>query len=436
VDFVAVLDQVIALLRQRGRLTYGTLKRQFQLDDAALEDLKDELIYGQRVAVDEDDRVLVWAGDTSTAPPAAARAEIPTQTPLAYTPSYLAEKILTSRSALEGERKQVTVLFADLKGSTELIRDLDPEQAQALLDPALRHMMDAVHRYEGTVNQVLGDGIMALFGAPLAHEDHALHACYAALAMQEALRRYAEGVRRAHGLEMQVRVGLNSGEVVVRAIGNDLHMDYSAVGPTTHLAARMEQLATPGSIRLTAGTLRLVEGLVQVNALGPMPVKGLRACLKRSPSGCETPHHQVDHGDPNPRLGRLRQGFEVFTQPPRAIEPAKCAFHDPAPLQDLKTLGAPGAFHNDECPLQHRRDPCDQLAPVPPIGPDQVQARKAGDKCRQHLFGPIAVLDASRMHHHDEEQTQDIDDDVALATAHALAPVIAPDPPFSVVLTV
>jgi class 3 adenylate cyclase/tetratricopeptide (TPR) repeat protein len=195
--------------------------------------------------------------------------------PSTYTPSYLAEKILTCKSALEGERKQVTVLFADLKGSTELIRDLDPEAAQQLLDPALRHMMDAVHRFEGTVNQVLGDGIMALFGAPVAHEDHAVRACYAALAMQTTMRQYAEEVRRAHGLEIQARVGLNSGEVVVRAIGTDLHMDYSAVGQTTHLAARMEQLATPGSIRLTAATLRLAEGLIQVNALGPVPVRGL-----------------------------------------------------------------------------------------------------------------------------------------------------------------
>ncbi len=195
--------------------------------------------------------------------------------PHTYTPSYLADKILTLKSALEGERKQVTVLFADLKDSTELIRGLDPEAAQRLLDPALQRMMDAVHRFEGTVNQVLGDGIMALFGAPIAHEDHALRACYASLAMQAAMRVYTEEVRRAHGLEMRIRVGLNSGEVVVRAIGNDLHMDYSAVGETTHLAARMEQLATPGSIRLTAATLRLVEGLVQVNALGPVPVKGL-----------------------------------------------------------------------------------------------------------------------------------------------------------------
>ena len=167
------------------------------------------------------------------------------------------------------------MLFADLKGSTELIRDLDPEAAQKLLDPALQRMMDAVHRFEGTVNQVLGDGIMALFGAPIAHEDHALRACYAALAMQAELRRYAEEVRRTQGLEVQLRVGLNSGDVVVRTIGNDLHMDYSAVGQTTHLAARMEQLATPGTIRLPAATLRLVEGLVRVTALGPMPVKGL-----------------------------------------------------------------------------------------------------------------------------------------------------------------
>src|SRR5258708_34765477 len=121
----------------------------------------------------------------------------------------------------------------------------------------------------------MGDGIMALFGAPVAHEDHAVRACCAALAMQEAMRRYAEEVRRTHGLAVQIRVGLNSGDVGVRAIGNDLHMDYSAIGQTTHLAARMEQLATPGSILLTAATLRLVEGLVRVNALGPVPVKGL-----------------------------------------------------------------------------------------------------------------------------------------------------------------
>jgi hypothetical protein len=136
-------------------------------------------------------------------------------------------------------------------------------------------MMDAVHRYEGTVNQVMGDGIMALFGAPIAHEDHAVRACYAALAMQDAIRRYSEEVRRTHGIAVQMRVGLNSGEVVVRAIGNDLHMDYSAIGQTTHLAARMEQLATAGSSLLTVETLQPAEGFIQVKALGPVPIKGL-----------------------------------------------------------------------------------------------------------------------------------------------------------------
>jgi class 3 adenylate cyclase/very-short-patch-repair endonuclease/tetratricopeptide (TPR) repeat protein len=193
-----------------------------------------------------------------------------------YTPSYLAEKILTSKSALEGERKQVTVLFADLKGSMELLADRDPEESRTLLDPVLDRMIEAVHRYEGTVNQVMGDGIMALFGAPIAHEDHAVRACYAALRMQEAIGRYAEALRRAQGVDVQIRAGLNSGEVVVRSIGSDLHMDYTAVGQTTHLAARMEQLARPGTTLLTAATLRLVEGYVEVNTLGPVPVKGLQ----------------------------------------------------------------------------------------------------------------------------------------------------------------
>jgi class 3 adenylate cyclase/tetratricopeptide (TPR) repeat protein len=197
--------------------------------------------------------------------------------PESYTPRYLAERILTSRGSLEGERKQVTVLFADMKGSMELVAELDPEAARKLLDPVLEHMMEAVHRYEGTVNQVMGDGIMALFGAPLALEDHAVRACYAALRMQASVRRYAEGLRRSEGISVQIRVGLNSGEVVVRSIGSDLHMDYTAVGQATHLAARLEQMAVPGSILLSPATLALAEGYVQVTPLGPLPVKGLQA---------------------------------------------------------------------------------------------------------------------------------------------------------------
>src|SRR5262245_8904638 len=200
--------------------------------------------------------------------------------PESYTPKHLAEKILTSKAALEGERKQVTVLFADLKGSMELLADRDPEDARKILDPVLERMMEAVHRYEGTVNQVMGDGIMALFGAPLAHEDHAVRACYAALRMQEAVKTYADDMRRVEDPPIRIRVGLNSGEVVVRSIGSDLRMDYTAVGQVTHLAARMEQMADPSAILMTAGTLHLAEGFVQVQALGPVSVKGIAAPVK------------------------------------------------------------------------------------------------------------------------------------------------------------
>src|SRR3984957_5052393 len=204
----------------------------------------------------------------------ATSTQAPFGPPETYTPKLLAAKILNSRAALEGERKQVTVLFADLKGSMEMLADRDPEEARKLLDPVLELMMEAVHHYEGTVSQVAGDGIMALFGAPLAHEDHAVRACYAALRMQERIKRHSEGVFNAHGVNLQIRVGLNSGEVVVAAIGSDLRMDYTAIGRTSHLAARMEQLASPGSILLTTSTLGLAEGFVTVKPLGRVPVKG------------------------------------------------------------------------------------------------------------------------------------------------------------------
>src|SRR3989442_6062290 len=148
--------------------------------------------------------------------PSGAAMVSPSASPEAYTPKHLAERILTAKAALEGERKQVTVLFADLKGSMELVADRDPEKARKILDPVLELMMEGVHRYEGTVNQVMGDGIMALFGAPLAHEDHAVRACYAALRMQESVKRYSEDMRRSEGVPIRIRIGLNSGDVVVR----------------------------------------------------------------------------------------------------------------------------------------------------------------------------------------------------------------------------
>jgi class 3 adenylate cyclase len=231
------------------------------------------------------------AAVTRTEPPVTSYAgELPPATlpppqyesgPLAPTLTAPAEQSHTARTPLEGERKQVTVLFADITDSLALIRTLDPEAAQQLLDPALQRMIDAVHHYAGTVNQVLGDGLMALFGAPLAYEDHALRACYTALAMQAALREYAAEVRRTHGVALQSRIGLNSGEVVVRALRNDVQLEYSAVGPMTHLAARMEQVVAPGTIVLTVATGHLVEGLVRLKALGPVPVKGATRAARR-----------------------------------------------------------------------------------------------------------------------------------------------------------
>ena len=215
-------------------------------------------------------------GQTISEPVTTPAATIPgVPTPDTYVPKYLAEKILATRHKLEGERKQVTVLFADIRGSTKILEGVDPEEGQKLIDPVLRIMMDAVHRYEGTVNQVLGDGVMALFGAPLAHEDHALRACYAALAMQDDMRRYRHKLGQSEEAGVQIGVGINSGEVVVRSIDNDLNIDYSALGHTTHLAARMQELSGPGEALISASTLRQVEGFVQIQPLGPIPVKGV-----------------------------------------------------------------------------------------------------------------------------------------------------------------
>ena len=185
-------------------------------------------------------------GSAAAAPVAATLA--PPCDPRDYTPKHLADKILQSKSALEGERKQVTVLFADVKGSMELAGQLDPEQWHRILERFFEILTEGVHRFEGTVNQYTGDGIMALFGAPIAHEDHAQRACYAALALRDALRELARELKQRHGLDFATRIGINSGEVVVGKIGDDLRMDYTAQGHTVGLAQRMEALASAGSI--------------------------------------------------------------------------------------------------------------------------------------------------------------------------------------------
>jgi class 3 adenylate cyclase/tetratricopeptide (TPR) repeat protein len=194
--------------------------------------------------------------------------------PDSYTPKHLADKILTSKAALEGERKQVTVLFCDIADSSRVAERLDPEAMHEVMDRALRLMAEAVHRYEGTVNQFLGDGLMALFGAPVALEDHAFRGVQTALAILETLSGYSEQLKRERAVELQLRLGLNTGLVVVGRIGDDLRMDYTAVGDTTHLASRMQALAEPGTILITEATHRLVEGYVQTESLGPVSVKG------------------------------------------------------------------------------------------------------------------------------------------------------------------
>src|SRR5262245_664456 len=204
------------------------------------------------------------------------------QTPRNYTPRHLAERILAEQAALEargapdGERKTITALFADIKGSMDLLEDRDPEEARGIVDPALKLMMEAVHRYEGYVAQSLGDGIFALFGAPIAHEDHAQRALYAALRMRDNLRQYADRLRLEQGLTLQIRVGLNTGEVVVRSIRtDDLHTDYVPIGHATSLAARMQSLANPGSIVVSEPTFRLTDGYFAFHALGAAQIKGV-----------------------------------------------------------------------------------------------------------------------------------------------------------------
>ena len=212
----------------------------------------------------------------SPEPAAAARPapETPVVSPGAYTPKHLAEKILTSRGALEGERKQVTVLFVDVSGFTSLSERLDPEDVHRLMTRAFERMLEAVHRYEGTVNQFLGDGIMALFGAPIAHEDHPQRAVHAALGIRTALEAYREELERTRGIAFRVRQGLNTGLVVVGSIGSDLRMDYTAVGDTTNTAARLQQAADTGRILVSEGTHRLVGGYFHTRALGDLTLKG------------------------------------------------------------------------------------------------------------------------------------------------------------------
>jgi len=194
--------------------------------------------------------------------------------PQSYTPKFLAERILTTRSAVEGERKQVTVLFADVANYTSISEKLGPENIHQIMDGCFKILLDEIHRYEGTINQFTGDGVMALFGAPLALEDHAQRACHAAISVQRALINYGERIQNEFGTIFKMRIGINSGPVVVASIGDDLRMDYTAVGDTTNLASRLESMASPDSILVSRDTFRLARDFFEFKTLGPVQVKG------------------------------------------------------------------------------------------------------------------------------------------------------------------
>jgi class 3 adenylate cyclase len=214
------------------------------------------------------------ASPVRASPPPASPPPGKFDSPDSYTPRHLAEKILTSKASLEGERKQVTVLFVDVSGFTAMSARLDPEDVHGFMRRAFELMLAEVHRYEGTVNQFLGDGIMALFGAPVAHEDHARRAVQAALGIRQALDAYQDELRATHGVTFRVRQGLNTGLVVVGSIGDDLRMDYTAVGDTTNVAARMQQAAGPGHVVASEATHRLVSGYFEMESLGALALKG------------------------------------------------------------------------------------------------------------------------------------------------------------------
>src|SRR5262245_5868313 len=262
-------------LEEQGRISLSALKREFDLDEPSLAQLIEELVDIQQVAR-RDGRALAWIGATPRAEPATQIQRDPRD----YTAKHLAEKIRRSRSALEGERKHVTVPFADVKGSMDLAERMDPEEWSKIMNRFFQILSAGVERFEGFVDKFTGDGVMALFGAPIAHEDHAQRACYAALSLRDEIRHYADTLRLSQGIDFAVRVGINSGEVVVGRIGDDLRMDYTAQGHTVGMAQRMEQLAAAHSVYLGESTAKLVSGYVELRDLGTSAVKGASAPVR------------------------------------------------------------------------------------------------------------------------------------------------------------
>jgi class 3 adenylate cyclase len=239
--------------------------------------------------------------------------------PQSYTPKILADKIITMRSYIEGERKLVTVLFTDVVNYTSISEKLDPEEVHRVMDGCFKVLMGQIHRYEGTVDKFTGDGMMALFGAPVAHENHAQRACYAALAMQRAIVEYSEIIQREYGVEFMLRIGLHSGPVIVGSVGNDLRMDYTAIGDTTNLASRMESMAKQGTVLVSADTHRMARDFFKFGPQGKIKVKG-----KDEPVEV---YELIEAGEVETRIGAAaRKGLTQFVGRNKEIESLKEVF--------------------------------------------------------------------------------------------------------------
>jgi class 3 adenylate cyclase len=272
--FEEILDHAIAMLQRRGRLTYGTLKRQFQLDDAALDDLKNELIEGQRLALDERGTVLVWIG--ADAPPAAS---MPPAAPL-HPP--ISETAFPSAQAhtSDAERRQLTVLFCDLVDSTPLASQLDPEDLREVVRAYQEVCAKMIARFEGHIAQYLGDGLLVYFGYPLAHEDDAQRAVRAGLGMIEALGQLNTRLAQERGVRLAVRLGIHTGLVVVGEVGGGTRQEQLALGETPNLAARLQGIAAPNTVVISAATSQLLGGFFACQSLGTPPLKGFAQPLE------------------------------------------------------------------------------------------------------------------------------------------------------------
>ncbi len=267
--FEEVVDQAIAMLQRRGRVTYRLLKRQFSLDDEALEDLKEELMYGQRLAVDEEERVLVWTGEAGVLPETA-----PQPTPQEDQPTDV-ELPPSRRFSPEAERRQLTVMFCDLVGSTPLSERLDPEDLREVVRAYQQTCAEVVQRFDGHIAQLLGDALLVYFGWPQAHEDDAQRAVRSGLGMLAAMQTLNAQLQRDKGVELAIRVGIHTGLVVIGEMGGAGHQEQLALGETPNLASRLQGFAEPDTVVMSAATSQLVQGYFVCDDLGFHTLKGV-----------------------------------------------------------------------------------------------------------------------------------------------------------------